>query len=321
MPEPGTGEGSVQPDQEQAAPRTASGESYDVVADRINPPKTIPQFKMLTMDPLGEVASGKGIEPKATGGDDAEPKTWPDGNPVVDRGGSTEPDELPDGQPSDQVSDIDKAIDMAKAGDQLRSDEAYLKQNAKLKEEERSGEWSTSRAKNYDEKREELAKKYKSSTSGSLTHSYRNYESDTLREKAEEVASEAERLEFWAGEIHERPDLAGELTPQQCVNIENWLFRNELMPDNIDSDIERLMAQDEGGELTVARVVQEFQEYFGRDNGRSEVHKRFRELTSKNDTTVGEIKQFLFDEMGKSAEGWRNVIDVNRQKLAAVQGK
>lgn len=258
------------------------------------------------------------VDPEAAKPPRGEPQE--DSQPVSSQTAGDGYPELPrSAEPKTFVKDPDKAHEMAKAGDVPESEAAYLRQNAKLAEEKWKSNWTAGIIKEYEAKRDELAGRYQKSTRDQMTHHWKTADSVSLREEAQEVKTEAERLEFWAGEIYDHKDLAGELTPQKCVNIENWIERNSYRPEEIDWDLERLKALDQEGRLSVAIVVQEVADYFGRGN--KDIPNRFRELTSNNATTVGEIKEFLFDEMGKAADEWRDVIDENRQKLLVIQGK
>ena len=159
------------------AHQRSSGEAevnLDKLASDMYPPKTIPQFKRTEIDPLNGIVTEK---PAGVDEDEAKEVKWRDGDPIVDRKGSTERDERPDGEPSKQISDIDKSIDMAKSARVRRAEESNVR--AQIRELKGNGELSTE-------------------------------DEESLTRSAEKHKREADRIEDWMEVLVDNPVLEEE---------------------------------------------------------------------------------------------------------------
>jgi hypothetical protein len=139
--------------------------------------------------------------------------------------------------------------------------------------------------------------------------------------RAEYHAEKAERLEYWAQKVHDSPE-AG-LTAEECVEIENWIVKNEGNPANRRQRVEAYKEWAGAGQFGLSDALREYQDYFGdpgREEDPNERDKVWLELQNKDETTVGEIKQFLYDRILEDADAWQATVDKQKERLAAVAG-
>lgn len=130
--------------------------------------------------------------------------------------------------------------------------------------------------------------------------------------KAERADERAERLENWANRLYDQPD--SEITAEQAGALEDWIAEERKKLAESEAEIQELQERSKSGDLSIVEVLErlglvkavtEAGKFRGVDGFLEEVEEdkpnegiqRLKKGLHRDQTTIGEIKKFLFEEV------------------------
>lgn len=132
----------------------------------------------------------------------------------------------------------------------------------------------------------------------------------------------AERREYWASKLHRNPKTG--VTVDKIIKAEGWLRAEEDRLNRQREDLIKLREAAEKGEFGLDEIQSEFVGYFGRPRSEEEmspVQQEWQQLSHNDETTIGQLREYLFSQMANAMEEFAGRLDGYKQELADIAGE